>query len=76
MIILDTVKSYTDFLDYSKNYTPNPENGYINLSDYKYLVAIEGKGEYFIGLSDSQSDALWDVKNGAIVHLISLQKHE
>lgn len=71
--MLDTVKSYIDFLDYPKTYQPNPENGYIKLSDYRYLVAIQGKNEYFIGLSDSQSDALWDVKNGAIVHLINLK---
>lgn len=69
--MLDTVKTFSEFLDYPKTYQPNHENGYIKLNDYKYLVAIEGKDKYFVGLTNSQEDALWDVKNGAIIHIIS-----
>jgi len=74
MIFIDSVKTFSEFLNMPKTYQPNPENGYIQLSDYKYLIAYQLRDKYQVFISNSIADYLDETPNGGQLHVINLLK--
>ena len=76
MIHIKTVINFTDFLDIPSTYKPNYEDGWLKLSDYKYLIAHQIKNHYQVFVGDDLEDDYYKLPSGSQLYIIDIAKNK